>query len=435
MPAMTFLGMPSLRTGRRKSRAALLAWILSGAAACVAPADPPAGETEGDGSSSSSTTTAQTSASTSTSVAGSSSSTSTSTTGPDATTLGSTATTVGSESSTGDACADAEPVENPETFNCVTSDPSTCPDCHKCARLVDETNSFVGTVCVPVDADPQGLGEPCSLGDQPGYDDCDDDLLCWNPNDEGRNGTCVPHCMDGKSCQDGYDCLSSAKGPIACLPTCDPLSPQCADGEDCLPVGNDAYVCYPAIRLPGAGEACTSICAEGLTCIGAQLLPECDGEACCTSLCEPGGDQCDAEGETCLPDCLISFIPSEELSACGVAPDPLPADCPPAGIDPNIPWCSDGNNDACPEPDLGFGYGDDCVEECSCGITCDDVSECPTPATGTATRQCASIDGGQEDICLLSCAGGEVCPDGMYCSSGYPGLCVWFNELEPGCLD
>ena len=77
----------------------------------------------------------------------------------------------------------------------------------------------------------------------------------------------------------------------------------------------------------------------------------------------------------------------------------------------------------CPEPydrcyDSAPGYT-------ACGITCVDDSECPAPLTGDAVATCA---GPQNDICVLDCAGGVVCPDGMECVDVVGGAfhrCVW----------
>lgn len=59
-----------------------------------------------------------------------------------------------------------------------------------------------------------------------------------------------------------------------------------------------------------------------------------------------------------------------------------------------------------------------------CGIrNCVDVCDCfAPPATGTAVPVCAAILGSGATGCALYCAGGQVCPDGMKCQSGY---CYW----------
>ena len=59
-----------------------------------------------------------------------------------------------------------------------------------------------------------------------------------------------------------------------------------------------------------------------------------------------------------------------------------------------------------------------------CGIRdCVDVCDCfAPPATGTSVPVCAAILGSGANGCALYCAGGQICPDGMQCQSGY---CYW----------
>lgn len=56
-----------------------------------------------------------------------------------------------------------------------------------------------------------------------------------------------------------------------------------------------------------------------------------------------------------------------------------------------------------------------CVEDCDCFAP---------PATGTAVVTCAPILGDGGKACVLYCAGGQICPAGMECFSGY---CYWPN--------
>ncbi|MDC0666970.1 hypothetical protein [Nannocystis radixulma] len=61
-----------------------------------------------------------------------------------------------------------------------------------------------------------------------------------------------------------------------------------------------------------------------------------------------------------------------------------------------------------------------------CGIRdCVDVCDCfAPPTTGTAVPVCAPILGSGANGCALYCAGGQICPDGMVCQTGY---CYWEN--------
>lgn len=60
-----------------------------------------------------------------------------------------------------------------------------------------------------------------------------------------------------------------------------------------------------------------------------------------------------------------------------------------------------------------------------CSVTgCASVCDCfAPPATGDAVVVCAPIlaDG---NACILDCGGGQTCPDGMGCKSGY---CYWLD--------
>ena len=63
-----------------------------------------------------------------------------------------------------------------------------------------------------------------------------------------------------------------------------------------------------------------------------------------------------------------------------------------------------------------------------CTQPCMQDDECPVPTTGDATPVCAGQDG---DQCLLNCANGATCPDGMECLDiGEMGMffrCAWPN--------
>jgi hypothetical protein len=44
------------------------------------------------------------------------------------------------------------------------------------------------------------------------------------------------------------------------------------------------------------------------------------------------------------------------------------------------------------------------------------------PLTGDAVPSCRVVFGGGGTACVLYCANGQTCPDGMACASGY---CYW----------
>lgn len=55
-----------------------------------------------------------------------------------------------------------------------------------------------------------------------------------------------------------------------------------------------------------------------------------------------------------------------------------------------------------------------------CGATCDVADDCPEPESGDAPAQCI------QEGCVLQCAGGQTCPDGMQCGEG--SICMWPRE-------
>jgi hypothetical protein len=55
----------------------------------------------------------------------------------------------------------------------------------------------------------------------------------------------------------------------------------------------------------------------------------------------------------------------------------------------------------------------DCVDDCDCFAA---------PLTGDAVPSCRVVFGDNGKACVLYCANGQTCPDGMECSSGY---CYW----------
>jgi len=79
----------------------------------------------------------------------------------------------------------------------------------------------------------------------------------------------------------------------------------------------------------------------------------------------------------------------------------------------------------CPENGASGGGTDNCLEWCTCQVSCDSDEDCPEPETGSTPPRC---DGGE---CVLSCAG-STCPDGMRCIEMHSGeeQCAWAQEGE-----
>lgn len=341
-----------------------------------------------------------------------------------------TSTTVaGESSSTGEACADVVPVDNPELFNCSLQD-QDCPDCHKCTWNWDGNRMLPGeggSVCMPVHADPVAMFEPCTY-EGPGQDNCGENLFCWSPDPETSDGYCVEFCGDVDGCPDGTICQGSSGYDWGCIPTCDPFEPECLDdAEQCVlssdGLGRCGYV--PDGLVSAVGDQCYGVCGEGLICVPADTFgPGCEFDACCAELCNVDNPCSDPEVE-CLGECGEEA--TEVPSACVPPQEPDPSQCPPEGAEPNYPWCS--STAGCDE---GWGGGNECIDLCFCHIECDVPEDCPVPETGNASRACERVIDGTS--CVLSCADGETCPDGMVCDTEfYPGTCMWQLELEPGC--
>jgi hypothetical protein len=153
--------------------------------------------------------------------------------------------------------------------------------------------SWDANACVPVNGD-QAPGEPCIYtGRDAGTDDCDATSLCWNVIEiEGELvGECLPFCMgspDGPICPADSQCPISGDGTInVCLTTCDPIAQGCRDGLGCYWASSE-FLCVVSLDDIPSGEPCGFIndCAPGLGCFTAEVLPDCDGSACCSPFCD-----------------------------------------------------------------------------------------------------------------------------------------------------
>lgn len=93
-------------------------------------------------------------------------------------------------------------------------------------------------------------------------------------------------------------------GGSAPVVTCDPLIQDCAEGQACA-LFEQQFACIPVAVDGGVGDACitASECGAGLACCPSELVPGCDGQRCCASLCDVGdgdGAGCPA-GTACEP--------------------------------------------------------------------------------------------------------------------------------------
>lgn len=194
-----------------------------------------------------------------------------------------------------------------------------CPEGEKCVHTGDPGD--FGHVCVPVTGS-QAAGDPCVYGGAGNpVDDCDADSVCWNVVEvEGEEvGTCVPFCSgtyDSPECPPEHSCLISSEATIVlCQPTCDPLIQDCNEGQGCYWDFQSVFTCVPTTQDLPLGEPCGFIndCAAGLICLNTEVLPTCDGSACCGTYCDL--QQGDAPCEAAMPGtvCTAFFEEGMEL--------------------------------------------------------------------------------------------------------------------------
>ncbi len=187
-----------------------------------------------------------------------------------------------------------------------------CPRGEKCTAWAnDGGNTWNDTMCVPVDRDPDAVGEPCTVEESgvSGIDSCELGAMCWNVNPKTLEGECIAYCggsVEEPTCAGACDtCSITSDGVLTiCLPGCDPLNPDCGDGEICVGV-NEGYSCVPTVDEPAAvGEPCDALngCAPGLQCVSSDAVTGCDGNGCCTAFCDPADpNACDDQpGNECL---------------------------------------------------------------------------------------------------------------------------------------
>jgi hypothetical protein len=181
-----------------------------------------------------------------------------------------------------------------------------CPDGEKCVPYASTGDGWDANKCVPVTGD-QVTGEACTYGGLiEATDDCDETGICVD-RDGDMLGTCHAFCMgtaDQPECPDNLLCEIAKYGSAAlCVEQCHPLLQDCEPPLACF-WDDTGFHCLTAGDWP-TGEPCDYVndCPPGNMCVEAMLLPSCDGEACCTSICEVGLDEnlCLLPGSECVP--------------------------------------------------------------------------------------------------------------------------------------
>ncbi len=208
-----------------------------------------------------------------------------------------------------------------------------CPRGEKCSAWAnDGGNAWNATHCVPIDANPDGIGDPCSVEVAPlsGVDSCERGSTCWfigvDVNGEGA-GRCVANCsgsLSAPTCEDpNSDCVLT-RALALCIPNCNPVVPNpCGAGQGCYPLDN-RFECQPDAsgKTGGAFEDCefTNACNPGLACIGSDVVGLCDSgvDDCCTPWCDTTAPTCPG-GTQCVPYFERGSTPPgyEDIGICG----------------------------------------------------------------------------------------------------------------------
>jgi len=204
-----------------------------------------------------------------------------------------------------------------------------CPTGYKCNPFAnDGGNSWNDTMCVPVDAAPDGYGEPCTVLDSgvSGFDSCDVGAMCLVSGPDTLQGECIELCGGSPSepvcVQADAFCDISADGALnPCLVSCDPLGDDCDADQTCVSSSGGPFSCTPQ----GAGqygESCRFLnaCEAGLGCfMPAPSVCEGGGSGCCLPYCDVTAPDC-PDGLACVP--FFSEDPPEGLESLGVCFEP-----------------------------------------------------------------------------------------------------------------
>jgi len=251
-----------------------------------------------------------------------------------------TATTIDSGEVDGDP-SDDEGVTfiTPPDFVCFTHCSYECDqfgqDCRDGAKCVpwanDGGDAWNASKCVEVERAPAAVGEPCVVVDSPvsGLDDCDFGAICFDVDPLTLEGVCVAMCTGSENapqCPEGLACTLAFDEQLnVCLPTCDPLAPSCAADEVCANTADDAnggeFLCHPMppFEPQPYGAPCLDLqlCDAGLMCVGAELVPGCVDEDCCSLLGDLAAPPvCPDPMQECLP--VFEDDLSKGLCVCGV---------------------------------------------------------------------------------------------------------------------
>lgn len=210
-----------------------------------------------------------------------------------------------------------------------------CPAGEKCMPWSSTGGSaWDATRCSPIDPNPNGVGDPCTVEGSgvSGIDDCDGTSMCWAVDPETNMGTCIAFCTcsaDNPICEpEATVCSISNEGVLViCLPVCNPLDLQaCPTGQMCTDSPSGIFVCIPDAsgRMGEVGDPCAykNVCDPGLFCGDPGSVPGCaDSSGCCSSFCTIGDNAACLAGQECVPWYEQGQAPDSclaEVGACTV---------------------------------------------------------------------------------------------------------------------
>ena len=201
----------------------------------------------------------------------------------------------------------------PERIECSIFE-QDCPRGHKCnAWANDGGSAWNATRCVPIDPDPDAVGEPCTVqrSGVSGLDSCVRGAMCWDSGPLGE-GTCHAYCqgdLAALSCADpNAVCVVGGQGTAVlslCFPQCDPLSSRsCSEDESCVLARPERFVCLSGSPEGPPRSACDGPfdCAAGSFCAQPEQASACDppGARCCVPFCDLFDPACPL-GTSCAP--------------------------------------------------------------------------------------------------------------------------------------
>jgi hypothetical protein len=181
-----------------------------------------------------------------------------------------------------------------------------CPEGEKCVPYGSTGGNWDANKCVAVTGDG-AEGDTCTYGGVvEATDDCGDGLHCWDVMDvDGMAvGVCTAFCggtADNPSCNPGTSCLIANDGSInLCVTNCDPLLQDCGSGLACFWANGNFNCIFTTQDIP-LGEPCGFIndCIAGTGCLTAEVMPNCNGSACCGSFCDLSDPTCPQAGTEC----------------------------------------------------------------------------------------------------------------------------------------